>query len=117
MIKMKTLQLDQTRVRRPKRGVKESESSKKTSTTKESFKGKSLARMFKSGNSVTAKELVEEPVIEIASDDVEQTFDDKVGDVGQPPHTDAHETQADASLRIPKKIWFKKYPRLETLDP
>ncbi|GJR79443.1 hypothetical protein Tco_0150228 [Tanacetum coccineum] len=100
-----------------KRRFNESESCKKTSTTKESFKGKSLARMSKSGNSVTAKESVEEPVIEITSDDVEQTFDDKVGDVGQPPHTNAHETQAYASPRIPKKDWFKKSPRPKTLDP
>ncbi|GKD40821.1 hypothetical protein Tco_1261028 [Tanacetum coccineum] len=96
-----------------KRRFNESESSKKTSTTKESSKGKSR----KSGKSVTAKESVEEPVFEIASDDVEQTFDDKVSNVGQPPHTDADETQADAAPRILKKDWFNEAPRPETLDP
>ncbi|GKE15574.1 hypothetical protein Tco_1423151, partial [Tanacetum coccineum] len=49
------------------RRVTQSESSKKTSTTKESSK-----------------------------DDVEQTFDNKVDDAGQPPHTIADETQPDA---------------------
>ncbi|GJV96671.1 putative reverse transcriptase domain-containing protein [Tanacetum coccineum] len=100
-----------------KRRVNESESYKKTSTTKESSKGNSLARTSKSGKSVTAKESVEELVFEIASDDVEKTFDAKIGDVGQPPHIDADETQADAALRISKKDWFKKAPRPATLDP
>nr|GEU66257.1 hypothetical protein [Tanacetum cinerariifolium] len=90
IIKIKNLQLDQTRVRRPKkRRFNESESSKKTSNTKESSK---------------------------ASDDVEQPFDDKVGDVSQPPHTDVSETQTDAAPRILKKDWFKNAPRPETLD-
>ncbi|GJX86335.1 hypothetical protein Tco_0337109 [Tanacetum coccineum] len=66
---------------------------------------------------MTAKESVEEPVFEIASDDVEQTFDDKVGYVSQPPHTNADEIQADVALRIPKKDWFKESPKLELLDP
>ncbi|GKF72409.1 hypothetical protein Tco_0208523 [Tanacetum coccineum] len=86
-----------------KRRFNESESSKKTSTTKESSKGKSPARTSKSSKSVTAKESLEEPVFKIASDNVEQTFDDKVGDVGQPPHTDADETQANGAPRILKK--------------
>ncbi|GKA68543.1 hypothetical protein Tco_0768460 [Tanacetum coccineum] len=95
----------------------ESKSSKKTSATKESSKGKSSARTSKSGKSVTAKESVEEPVFDIASDDVEQTFDDKVSDAGQPPHTDADETQADVAPRILKKDWFNEAPRPKTLDP
>ncbi|GKC70675.1 hypothetical protein Tco_1116558 [Tanacetum coccineum] len=100
-----------------KRRVNESESSKKTSTATESSKGKSSARTSKSGKSATAKESVEEPIFEVASDDVEQTLDDKVGDVGQPPHTNADETQADAASKIPKKDWFKKASRPETLYP
>ncbi|GJZ60684.1 hypothetical protein Tco_0616500, partial [Tanacetum coccineum] len=75
-----------------KRRFNETESSKKTSTTKESSKGKYLAKTSKYGKSVTAKESVEEPVFKMALDDVEQTFDDKGGDAGQPPHTDADET-------------------------
>nr|GEW98943.1 hypothetical protein [Tanacetum cinerariifolium] len=100
-----------------KRRFNEFKSSKKKYTTKESSKGKFLAKMTKSRKSMSAKESVEEPVFEIASDDVEQTVDDKVGDAGQPPHTDADETQADAALRNPKKDWFKEYPMPETLDP
>nr|GEX63305.1 hypothetical protein [Tanacetum cinerariifolium] len=94
----------------------ESESSKKTSITKQSSKGKSSARTSKSGKSMTTKESVEKPVFEIDSDDVEQIIDDMVGDDGQPPHTDADETQADATSNIPKKDWFKEAPRPETLD-
>ncbi|GKC24436.1 hypothetical protein Tco_1026586 [Tanacetum coccineum] len=97
-----------------KRRVNESESSKKTSTTKESSKGKSPARTSKS---VTIKESVEELVFERASDDVEQTIDDKVGDDGQLPHIDSDETQADVASKISKKDWFKKSPRPETLNP
>ncbi|GJZ21354.1 MAK10-like protein [Tanacetum coccineum] len=100
-----------------KRRFNESESSMKTSTTKESSKGKSPARTSKSSKSVTVKESVEEPVFEIASDYVEQTFNDKVGDASEPPHIDADETQADDALRILKKDWFKKAPRPKTLDP
>ncbi|GJV98518.1 hypothetical protein Tco_1553770 [Tanacetum coccineum] len=100
-----------------KRIFNESESSKNTSTTKESSIGKSLAKTSKSRKSVTPKESVEEPVFETASDDVEQTIDDKVGDVGQPPHTDVDETQANAASRILKKDWFKEAPRPKTLDP
>ncbi|GJZ92557.1 hypothetical protein Tco_0664622 [Tanacetum coccineum] len=65
-----------------KRRFNESESSKKTSTTKESSKGKSLAKTSKSGKSVTAEEPVEDLVFEKSSDDVDQTFDDKVDDAG-----------------------------------
>ncbi|GJU43184.1 hypothetical protein Tco_1200450 [Tanacetum coccineum] len=100
-----------------KRRFNESESSKKTSTIKESSKGKSLARTSKSSKFVNAKESVEEPAFEIASVDVEQTFDDKVADAGQLHHTDADETQGYVALRITKKDWFKKSPRPETLDP
>nr|GEV65508.1 hypothetical protein [Tanacetum cinerariifolium] len=99
-----------------KRRVNESESSKKTSTTKESSKGKSPARTSKFGKSVTAKESVKEPVFEIASNDVEQNVNDKVGDVGQPPYTIADKTQADAAPRILKKDWFKEAPRPKILD-
>nr|GEV93710.1 hypothetical protein [Tanacetum cinerariifolium] len=77
-----------------KRRFNESESSKKTSTTKESSK-----------------------VIEIALNNVNQTFDDKVGDSGQPPHIDANETQADVTPMILKRDWFKEASRPKTLDP
>ncbi|GJS74421.1 hypothetical protein Tco_0707262 [Tanacetum coccineum] len=76
------LQRDQTRVEDKKTRFNESKLSKNTSTTKESSKGKSLARTSKSTKSMTAKESVKEPVFEIASDNVDQTLDDKVRDVG-----------------------------------
>nr|GEW27529.1 ribonuclease H-like domain-containing protein [Tanacetum cinerariifolium] len=41
------------------------------------LKGKYLARTSKSGKSVTTKETIKEPIFEIDSNDVEQTFDDK----------------------------------------
>ncbi|GJR79675.1 hypothetical protein Tco_0150460 [Tanacetum coccineum] len=96
-----------------KRRFDESESSKKTSTTKESSKGKSPAKPSKSGKSMIAEERVKEPVFEMALDDVEQTVDD----VGQPPHNDVDETQADVASKIPTKDWFKKAPRPEILNP
>ncbi|GKC32938.1 hypothetical protein Tco_1040232 [Tanacetum coccineum] len=86
-----------------KRRFNESESSKNTSTTKESSKGKSLAKTSKTGKSVTAEEPVEDLVFEKVSDDVEKTFDDKVDDADQPPHTAVDETQAGADPKIPKK--------------
>ncbi|GJY17331.1 hypothetical protein Tco_0388822 [Tanacetum coccineum] len=52
--------------------TKESEPSKKSSTSKESFKGKSHAKTSKSGKSVTTEELV----FEMACDDIEQNVDD-----------------------------------------
>ncbi|GJR87288.1 hypothetical protein Tco_0211299 [Tanacetum coccineum] len=55
-----------------RRRTKESEPSKKSSTSKESSKGKSPAKTFKSSKSVTA----DEPVFEMAFDDIEQTIDD-----------------------------------------
>nr|GFA61873.1 hypothetical protein [Tanacetum cinerariifolium] len=62
-----------------------SEPSKKLSTTKELSKGKSPPKTFKSGKFVTAEELVKKPIIEMASNDIEQTIDDVVNDVDQPP--------------------------------
>ncbi|GKE40700.1 hypothetical protein Tco_1464105, partial [Tanacetum coccineum] len=89
--------------------TKESEPSKKSSTSKESSKGKSPAKTSKSGKSVTAKELVEEPVFEMASDDIEQTVDDVANDVDQPPNDSTQTKDKD-----PKKGWFKQPPRPPT---
>ncbi|GJT59384.1 hypothetical protein Tco_1002917 [Tanacetum coccineum] len=92
-----------------KRRFNESESSKKTPTTKESSKGKSPANTSKFGKSVTAEEPVEEPIFEKASNDVEQTFDDKI-DI-------ADETQADVVPKILKKDWFKDSPKPKVFNP
>ncbi|GJU27618.1 hypothetical protein Tco_1166239 [Tanacetum coccineum] len=59
----------------------------------------------------------EEPSAGSNHDDVEQTFNDKVDDAGQPPHTVADETQPDVDPKIPKKNWFKDSPKPEVLDP
>ncbi|GJV00869.1 hypothetical protein Tco_1330139 [Tanacetum coccineum] len=65
--------------------TKEFEPSKKSSTSKESSKGKSPTKTSKSGKYVTVEEPVEEPVFEMASDDIEQTIDDVSNDADQPP--------------------------------
>ncbi|GKE39074.1 hypothetical protein Tco_1462479, partial [Tanacetum coccineum] len=91
--------------------TKESEPSKKLSTSKESSKGKSPAETSKSGKSVTAEEPVEEPVFEMASDDIEQTVDDVANDVDQPPDESTQTKDKDS-----KKDWFKQPPWSPTLD-
>ncbi|GKB24646.1 hypothetical protein Tco_0864047 [Tanacetum coccineum] len=95
-----------------RRRTKEFEPSKKSSTTKESSKGKSPVKTSKSGKSVTVEELVEEPVFEMASDDIEQTIDDVVNDVDQPPN-DTTQTKD----KVPKYDWFKQPPRPPTPNP
>nr|GEW13552.1 hypothetical protein [Tanacetum cinerariifolium] len=59
------------------------------------------------------EELVECLVFEKASDDVEQTFDDNMDNVSQPPHTDADETKAYADPKILKKPWFNDMVQAE----
>ncbi|GJU67701.1 hypothetical protein Tco_1253960 [Tanacetum coccineum] len=92
--------------------TKESEPSKKSSTSKESSKGKSPAKTSKSGKFVTAEELVEELVFEMAFDDIKQTVDGVANDADQPPD-DSTQTKDKAS----KQDWFKQPPRPPTLDP
>ncbi|GJS38944.1 hypothetical protein Tco_0563987 [Tanacetum coccineum] len=98
-----------------KRRCNEFELSKKTSTTKESSKGKSLAKTSKSSKSVTAEELVIDPIFKKALDDVKQTFNNKVGDVVLPPHTDADKTQADVAPKILKKDCLRIHQSLNYL--
>ncbi|GJY29211.1 hypothetical protein Tco_0404978 [Tanacetum coccineum] len=74
--------------------------------------GKSPAKTSKSGKSVTAEEPVEEPVFEIASDDIEQTVDDVANDVDQLPDDSTQTKDKD-----PKKYWFKQPLRPPTPDP
>ncbi|GKE29986.1 hypothetical protein Tco_1445370, partial [Tanacetum coccineum] len=76
--------------------TKESEPSKKSSTTKESSKGKSPAKTSKFGKSVTVEQPVKELIFEMASDDIEQTIDDVVIDIDQPPD-DTTQTKDKAS--------------------
>ncbi|GJY89059.1 hypothetical protein Tco_0503687 [Tanacetum coccineum] len=72
--------------------TKESDPSKKSSTSKESSKGKSPAKTSKSRKSITVEELV----LEMASDDIEQTVDDVANDANQPP------------IDQPEQPWFNK---------
>nr|GEV27245.1 integrase, catalytic region, zinc finger, CCHC-type, peptidase aspartic, catalytic [Tanacetum cinerariifolium] len=99
------------------RKFNESESSKKTFTTKEASRGKSPAKTSKSCKSVTAVDPIEDLVFEKASGDVERTFDDKVDDASKPPHMTTDETQVDTNPKISKKDWFKDSPKPELLDP
>ncbi|GKE01588.1 hypothetical protein Tco_1389571, partial [Tanacetum coccineum] len=79
----------------------------KSSTSKESSKGKSHAKTSKSGKSVTA----EEPVFGMDSDDIEQIVDDVANDVDQPPDDSTQTKDKD-----PKKDWFKQPSRPPTPD-
>ncbi|GJU29246.1 hypothetical protein Tco_1172835 [Tanacetum coccineum] len=73
--------------------------------------GKSPVKTSKSGKSMTAEELVEEPVFEMASDDIEQTVDAVVNDADQLPDDLTQTKDKD-----PKKDWFKQTPRPPTPD-
>nr|GEY24192.1 hypothetical protein [Tanacetum cinerariifolium] len=55
-----------------RRRTKESKSSKKPSTTKETPKGKALSKVFKTGKSASAKEPVEEPITKVVMDDASE---------------------------------------------
>ncbi|GJX67534.1 hypothetical protein Tco_0303261 [Tanacetum coccineum] len=89
--------------------TKESEPSKRSSTTKASSKGKSPAKTSKSGKSMTAEEPVEEPAFEMAFDDIEQTGDDVVNDVDQPPD-DATQTKDKAPNKDCNILFAAKDP-------
>ncbi|GJX59456.1 hypothetical protein Tco_0290846 [Tanacetum coccineum] len=86
-----------------RRRTKESESSKKTSTTKETSKGNALTKGSKSDKSMHAEESVAEPTKEVIMD---ASNDDVVNDADQP--------QNDPT---PKHNWFTQPPRPPTLDP
>nr|GEV66307.1 hypothetical protein [Tanacetum cinerariifolium] len=67
--------------KKTKRSItKDSKPSKKSSTSKETSKGKSHVKTSKSSKSM----IVEEPVFGIASDDIKQTVDDVASDADQP---------------------------------
>ncbi|GJW24037.1 hypothetical protein Tco_0037848 [Tanacetum coccineum] len=85
--------------------TKEFEPSQKSSTSKESSKGKYSTKTSKSSKFVTT----EEPVFETASNDIEQTIDDVANDAEQPPNDLTQTT--DKAL---KKDWFKQPPRPPT---
>ncbi|GJX61276.1 hypothetical protein Tco_0294176 [Tanacetum coccineum] len=84
-----------------RRRTKESESSKKPSTTKETPKGKALSKGSKTSKSATAKEPVEEPIVEVEMDDVVNTVgEDMVRDDDQPQDTSEPKT-----YKTPNQDW------------
>ncbi|GJT37675.1 hypothetical protein Tco_0937540 [Tanacetum coccineum] len=88
--------------------TKESESSKKPSTTKETPKGKASSKGSKTGKSASAKEPVEEPIAEVIMDDA---GNDVVHDDDQPQ--DASEPK---TAKTPNLEWFTQPPRHPTPD-
>ncbi|GKG16695.1 hypothetical protein Tco_0361652, partial [Tanacetum coccineum] len=94
MIKMKTLLLDQTRVkRRKRRNGKEIESSKKPLTPKESSRGKPPSKPSKFGKSRSANDPFPDANTEQPSPDVA------------------------ANSKRQKNDWYKKSPSPEPQDP
>ncbi|GJY40636.1 hypothetical protein Tco_0427906 [Tanacetum coccineum] len=91
-----------------KRKVKDYEPSKDTTQTGSS-KGKTPPKTSKTDKSVTVKELVKEPIHEVAMDVEEPILDDVVNDVDQPQH--------DINPKNDKSTWFKQSPRPKTPDP
>nr|GEY23919.1 retrovirus-related Pol polyprotein from transposon TNT 1-94 [Tanacetum cinerariifolium] len=96
-----------------RRRTKESESAKKTSTTKETFEGKASTKSSKTGKSATTKEPVEEPITEESMDDTTHYEgkdmahdDDQVKDSSKP--------KTDKTVR---QGWFTQAPRPPTPDP
>ncbi|GKC69113.1 hypothetical protein Tco_1114996 [Tanacetum coccineum] len=88
------------------------ESSKKSSTSKESAKGKTPPKTSKTRKSVHAKDIVEEATHEVAMDVEEPTQENAKNNANQPQIKDALKTS-----KIPNKDWFKQPPRPRTPDP
>ncbi|GKB29041.1 hypothetical protein Tco_0868442 [Tanacetum coccineum] len=92
-----------------KRRTKEFESSKKSSSTKETPKGKALTKGTKTGKFASAKEPVEEPIAEVVIDDA---GDDVARDDNQPQDTSEPKTRKTLN-----PDWFKQPPRPPTPNP
>ncbi|GJX65955.1 hypothetical protein Tco_0300298 [Tanacetum coccineum] len=87
--------------------TKESESSMKPSTTKETSKGKASSKSSKTGKSATAQEPSNEPITEVVMDDLETTAnEDVVNDVDFPqdylaPKTNKPSRRHDRNAKDP----------------
>ncbi|GKA20214.1 hypothetical protein Tco_0700203 [Tanacetum coccineum] len=91
-----------------RRRTKESESTKKPSSTKDTPKGKAITKGSKAGKSASAKEPVDEPIAEVVMDDASN-------DVSR----DDNQTQDTSEPKTRKTLnpdWFKQPPRPPTLD-
>ncbi|GJX72670.1 retrovirus-related pol polyprotein from transposon TNT 1-94 [Tanacetum coccineum] len=92
-----------------RRRTKESESSKKPSTTKEALKGKSLSKGSKTSKFASAKEPVEEPIAEVVMDNVGDDVvhnDDQTQDASEPK-----------TAKTSNPEWFTQPPMPPTSDP
>ncbi|GKA78214.1 hypothetical protein Tco_0784751 [Tanacetum coccineum] len=92
-----------------RRRTKQSESSKKPSTTKETPKGRASSKGSKTGKHASTKEPVKEPIAKVVIDDM---GDDVVHDEDQPQ--DASEPKTAKTLN---SEWFTQPPRPPTPDP
>ncbi|GKC91751.1 hypothetical protein Tco_1152400 [Tanacetum coccineum] len=92
-----------------RRRTKESESSKKPSSTKETPKGKATTKGSKIGKSASAKEPVKEPIAEVIMDDAGNEL---VCDDDQP-----HAASKPKTSKTLNPEWFKQPPRPPTPDP
>ncbi|GJT17799.1 hypothetical protein Tco_0876505 [Tanacetum coccineum] len=92
-----------------RRRTKESESSKKPSSTKETPKGKAPSKGSKTGKSALAKEPIEEPIAEVIMDDA----GDDVARDDNPPQ----DTSEPKKRKTLNPNWFKQPPRPPTPDP
>nr|GEV80029.1 hypothetical protein [Tanacetum cinerariifolium] len=94
------------------RRTKESESSKKPSTNKETLKGKAPSKSSKTSKSASTKELVKELIAKVAMDDAVNTVgEDVVRDDDQP-----QDTLEPMTYKTPNQDWFKQPLRPPTLD-
>ncbi|GKA40358.1 hypothetical protein Tco_0732951 [Tanacetum coccineum] len=91
-----------------RRQTKESESSKKPSSTKETPKGIDPSKGSKTGKYASAKEPVEEPIVEVVMDDA---GDDVANDDNQPQDTSKPKTRKTLN-----QDWFKQPLRPLTPD-
>ncbi|GJV70203.1 hypothetical protein Tco_1485712 [Tanacetum coccineum] len=92
-----------------RRRTKESDSSKKPSTTKVTPKGKAPSKGSKTDKSASAKEPVEEPIVEVVMDDA---GDDVANGDDQPQNASEPKT-----TKTPNPNWFTQPPRPPTHDP
>ncbi|GJT19589.1 hypothetical protein Tco_0878295 [Tanacetum coccineum] len=96
-----------------RRRTKESESSKKTSTTKETSRGKVPTKGSKAVKSATTEESVKEPITDVVMDyAVNPGAKYVVRDDDQPQDTLEPKTE-----KTPKHNWFTQPPRPPTPDP
>nr|GEV59448.1 hypothetical protein [Tanacetum cinerariifolium] len=105
---MEALIEDENGKKTKRRRTKESESSKKPSSTNETPKGKTLTKGSKTGKSASAKEPVKEPIVEVVMD----TSDDVAHDDNQP-----EDTSEPKKRKTLNPDWFKQPPRPPTPNP